>query len=152
VAGAFELDGGDVPQHMQHPQNPGLLSPTYQTPSADDKFVVAADEPATYGNRPQSGYYSPYDHSPRVSGEHTYQPYSRSDYGNPQASELDNSYSGATNYPPPIPPKTPIQGHAAPRRNSPRTSPQQGGGMPLPYPVSDGPPPIINLARKPELR
>lgn len=153
VAGAFELDGGDVPAHLQHPHNPGLLSPTYQTPSADDKFVVAADEPATYSTRPQSGYYSPYDHSPRVSGEHTYQPYSRQDFGNPQASELDNSsYGGAANYPPPIPPKTPIQGHAAPRRNSPRTSPQQGGGVPLPYPVNDGPPPIINLARKPELR
>lgn len=143
VAGAFELPAEDVPAHMQHSPNPGLLSPTYQSPSADDKFVVMADEPAIYGERPSSGYYSPHGHSPRPSGEYSYQGYGR-------PSELD-SYGGggAGNMPPPIPPKTPIQGHAAPASGR-RTSPQ--GGMPLPYPTSDGPPPIINTARKPELR
>lgn len=141
VAGAFELPAEDVPTHMQHSPNPALLSPTYQTPSADDKFVVTADEPAIYGERPSSGYYSPHGYSPRVSSE--YHPYGR-------PSELD-SYGGggAANMPPPIPPKTPIQGHAAPASGR-RMSPQ--GGVPLPYPTNDGPPPIINTARKPELR
>lgn len=144
VPGAIELAAEDVPPHMQQQHSPGLLSPTYHSPSADDKFVVTADEPAVYGDGRNSGYYSPYDYSPRVSNE-----YSR--YGQPQASEL-GSYGpggGHNTLPPPIPPKTPIQGHARPaggRQHSPH------GGVPLPYPTSDGPPPIVNLARKPELR
>ena len=40
--------------------------------------------------------------------------------------------------PPPLPPKTPIDD---PRRRS---------SGPLPYPLEDGPPPMVNMARKPE--
>lgn len=44
--------------------------------------------------------------------------------------------------PPPLPPKTPIQdGLAAP-----------GGRVTPPYPLYDGPPPAVNMARKPEYR
>jgi hypothetical protein len=152
VAGAFELAAEDVPAHMQHRPSPGLLSPTYHRPSEDDKFVVMADEPAIYGERPTSGYSnydygSPYGHSPRVSSE-----YSRPNYARPDGSDLlgAGAGGGAANLPPPLPPKTPIQGHAAPARK--QHSPQHQGGVQLPYPASDGPPPIVNLARKPELR
>lgn len=146
VPGAFELPAGDVPTHMQHMPSPGLLSPTYQRPSDDDKFVVRADEPAIYAERPTPGYSSldhpsPYSHSPRVSSEYTRPNYASSD-------GLDILGVGAvSNIPPPLPPKTPIQGPAASVK---KYSPQSG--VPLPYPTSDGPPPIVNLARKPELR
>ncbi|KAI9704588.1 MAG: hypothetical protein M1820_005501 [Bogoriella megaspora] len=46
--------------------------------------------------------------------------------------------------PPPIPPKTPIQKMGS---LSLRGYPATGG---LPYPVEDGPPPVVNMARKPE--
>lgn len=146
VSGAFELPAEDVPPHMQARPSPGLLSPQYQRPSDDDKFVVMADEPALYSHdRPTSGYSSSNhqstysQHSPRVSSE-----YNRPSYGN------DIYSPGGGALPPPVPPKTPIQGHAVPTKYSPKQ--QQGGAVPLPYPTSDGPPPIVNLARKPELR
>lgn len=145
VFGAVELPAEAVQLHMQHSLNPSLLSPTYHRPSEDDKFVVAADEPAIYGEQPHSGYesfdhYSPYGHSPRVSGE-----YARPNYARPDGSDILGAGAGS-NVPPPLPPKTPIQGHTPPhRKQSPRTSQ-------LPYPASDGPPPVVNLARKPELR
>jgi len=45
--------------------------------------------------------------------------------------------------PPPLPPKTPIQEPGMPMgRNRP----------PVPYPLEDGPPPVVNLARKPEYK
>ena len=43
--------------------------------------------------------------------------------------------------PPPLPPKTPIEEHATER-----------GRPPLPYPLDDGPPPAVNMARKPDYR
>jgi hypothetical protein len=45
--------------------------------------------------------------------------------------------------PPPLPPKTPIKDAAVPAGR---------GRPPLPYPVDDGPPPPVNMARKPEFR
>ncbi|KAH8589470.1 patatin-like phospholipase [Bisporella sp. PMI_857] len=45
--------------------------------------------------------------------------------------------------PPPLPPKTPIAGEPA---NAGR------GRPPLPYPIDDGPPPAVNMARKPDYR
>jgi len=59
--------------------------------------------------------------------------------------------------PPPLPPKTPLSYPDMTVPQSPRTftnivalgkSPPRGGS--LPYPDTDGPPPIVNLARKPE--
>jgi hypothetical protein len=44
--------------------------------------------------------------------------------------------------PPPLPPKTPIPEQGLPVRSRP----------PLPYPVDDGPPPAVNMARKPDYR
>ncbi len=51
--------------------------------------------------------------------------------------------------PPPLPPKTPIQDNAslvAPRVGMGRPRPQ------LPYPDDDGPPPVVNMARKPDYK
>jgi hypothetical protein len=44
--------------------------------------------------------------------------------------------------PPPLPPKTPIQDMGT-------NMPMGRGRPPLPYPVDDGPPPAVNMARKP---
>jgi hypothetical protein len=41
--------------------------------------------------------------------------------------------------PPPLPPKTPIPGQARPKPTA-------------PYPIDDGPPPVVNMARKPDYR
>ncbi|PMD44499.1 FabD/lysophospholipase-like protein [Hyaloscypha variabilis F] len=46
--------------------------------------------------------------------------------------------------PPPLPPKTPIPGQESTVSMRPRP--------PLPYPVDDGPPPVVNMARKPDYR
>lgn len=145
VPGAIELPAEDVPSysHQQSRPNSQLLSPNYQRPSEDDKFIVSADDPHMYDNqRPTSGYSydsPPYGYSPRPSAE-----YGRPNYSRPDGSEI----LGATGplQAPPRPPKTPLQGHATPARPNPQ------GGVQLPYPDSDGPPPMINLARKPELR
>lgn len=45
--------------------------------------------------------------------------------------------------PPPLPPKTPIQDPGLPMGR---------GRPPLPYPLDDGPPPAVNMARKPDYR
>lgn len=142
VEGAVELPAGDVPHYQQnsafgirppsqHQSNhSGLLGPHgYRRPSDDDKFVVQADDPYAYDS-PNSWQndVNPYGamDSQRVSGETP-----RISVDAPRPS------------PPPLPPKTPIP--QAPISRPP-------GGMPLPYPDTDGPPPIVNLARKPELR
>lgn len=46
--------------------------------------------------------------------------------------------------PPPLPPKTPIPGQESTVSMRPRP--------PLPYPVDDGPPPAVNMARKPDYK
>ena len=57
------------------------------------------------------------------------------------------------NQPPPLPPKGPIrQGNGLPPLSpTPQSTPYGYPKFPLPYPDTDGPPPIINLARKPNL-
>jgi hypothetical protein len=143
VHGAIELPAGDVPQYQQnhafgirppsqHRPDAGLLSPHgYGRLSDDDKFVVQADDPHVYDapNSWQNDIY-PYGaiDAQRVSGE------------TPRIS-VDAPRASA----PPLPPKTPIPQAATPVSRPP-------SAMPLPYPDTDGPPPIVNLARKPELR
>ncbi|KIW02961.1 uncharacterized protein PV09_05624 [Verruconis gallopava] len=144
VVGAVELPGEDVPPHMQQHPNPRLLSPTYHRPSEDDKFIVMADEPAIYVERPTSSHHSRYDYSPRASSEQT-----RTSISRPDGSSILSS-SVASNHPPPVPPKTPIQGHS--ESTSIRSTATPQGVVQPPYPTSDGPPPIVNLAKKPELR
>ncbi len=47
--------------------------------------------------------------------------------------------------PPPLPPKTPIPGSGV-------DAPQGRIRPPLPYPIDDGPPPAVNMARKPDYK
>lgn len=131
----------------------------YPTGSAlHDKFtVMAPDEypPSSHPQspRPQSAHpQSAADTTPpRRSHELQYQ--SNSNRQTPQSS-FNNSprrshedQSRPLNAAPPLPPKTPIP-HFSPRISSASTvvSPISV----LPYPDTDGPPPVVNTARKPE--
>jgi hypothetical protein len=143
VPGAIELPAGEVDVPYERPQSQWLSPQSYHRPSDGDKFLVTADDPHTFEPR-RSGEGHPYRRShdsPRRSAEH------QAGYGN------EGSRPSTT--PPPLPPKTPIQHNVAvggaplpPSSHSRLPS----GGVPLPYPDTDGPPPIVNIARKPELR
>ncbi|KAI9725409.1 MAG: hypothetical protein M1828_003259 [Chrysothrix sp. TS-e1954] len=67
-------------------------------------------------------------------------------YSQSQSSELVSPPTATSTGPPPLPPKTPVNGHGDGRQSfgSPRPP------APLPYPDTDGPPPPVNMARKPE--
>ena len=142
----FELSGEEAPgagfspippSHVSMPRPPGVNPPyprhDMRVPSPQDKFIAVPGEDrhsrvsSELPSR-RSGEYqldSPYDVSPRRSGE---------DYGRPDA--------------PPIPPKTPINdpGNLRPPYAA-RPSPKK---PPLPYPDFDGPPPPVNKALKPK--
>ena len=131
---AIELPGGEEPQLVPRPlSRPGPIYPgsqphPYQRVSTpNDKFaVMSSDE-----------YPQPIDDNP------------------PRLSD-DNSFRGSNEYQrteaPPLPPKTPIT-HQSPRAaRGQQPSPRGNGNVPppLPYPDDDGPPPAVNMARKPE--
>ncbi|KAF2268484.1 FabD/lysophospholipase-like protein [Lojkania enalia] len=151
---AVELPAEDVvPQFYQH--DPAYLEPSsnYQRRPSNDKFLVVSDEYP----QPVSS-----DLPPRHSGELV----SGGRRSNEQFTHGSNSIDNSPRLsfeephrvsPPPRPPKTPLQnetGQGAP----PLPAMPSGGaklsrppkGIPLPYPDTDGPPPIVNKARKPE--
>ncbi|KAF2730105.1 FabD/lysophospholipase-like protein [Polyplosphaeria fusca] len=147
---AVELPAEEVqPQHYHH--DPGHLyahSDNYRFSSDVDKFVlVSSDEypqPVTA------------DMPPRHSGELV---------SHRRSHEQFNSVNGSPRMsldePPPRPPKTPLQSDGKPARLPPqgppppvpssgRSTPRPNKSVQLPYPDLDGPPPIVNKARKPE--
>ena len=135
---AIELPSGEDPPLMPRPlSKPGPMYPgdrpySYQQVSTpDDKFTITSSDelpqPADEAQR-------------RYSEEQLHQ--GRNSYQRPES-----SYEA-----PPLPPKTPIpyrDAHAARRHVS---NPRGNGNVPppLPYPDTDGPPPMVNMARKPE--
>ena len=118
----------------QYPVNPP--HPYEREPREEDKFIVIAPDqyPPTSGDLPY-----------RASSEQQYQEdrYSNQSYV-PSPRRSHEGYGAGT--PPPLPPKNPI------RRFSDGTEQmrQQDGRIQLPYPDNDGPPPVVNFARKPE--
>ena len=131
---AIELPSGDdtplVPRPLSRPGPiyPGSQPHHYQRVSTpNDKFaIMSSDE-----------YPQPTDEAQQRSSE-------------------DHSYRGSNEYhrgeAPPLPPKTPIQ-HLDPRTHRRHNSnPRRDEKVPppLPYPDTDGPPPAVNMARKPE--
>lgn len=145
--------------HNQH--HPAMLSPSSyhnRRPSDYDKFaVVSSDE----FPQPVSS-----DLPPRHSGE-LVSPNRRSNEqfttGPGGVSSIHSSprlsfEEQLRQDPPPRPPKTPLQTDAKPASAlGPPSSPPPNSRLPrppqgvqLPYPDTDGPPPIVNKARKPE--
>jgi hypothetical protein len=135
-AGAVELAGEDTPIYSPYSpyQRQSLNSPyVYQQGvKSEDKFMGVPGEPS----------------QPRMSAEGPYR-ISHENLGHDQPHQQHSPASSDLGYnrsePPPLPPKTPI--------NNPEQHPAMGrsnGKSFLPYPDTDGPPPIVNKLRKPE--
>ncbi|KAL9127637.1 MAG: hypothetical protein Q9217_003528 [Psora testacea] len=136
---AVELPSEDVPSLMprplsrQGPQYPNARPLTYPQASSsnlDEKYMVVASEEFP---QPTGEQTTPEEKSFRASNE----------YNRPGSHEA-----------PPLPPKTPIafNGRPAARRHHPGPGPHPAHSNvppPLPYPDTDGPPPAVNMARKP---
>ncbi|KAF2478106.1 FabD/lysophospholipase-like protein [Lindgomyces ingoldianus] len=149
---AIELPAEEVIPHYYQQNHSNLLAPSsfHHRPLDNDKYIMSADD-----------YPQPVSSEipPRHSGE-LVSPYRRS--GEQFTHERASSHSSprlSFDEPPPRPPKTPLQGETKPMRlNSPPTIPPAGSTLSrplqgvLPYPDTDGPPPVVNKARKPELR
>ncbi|KAL8735284.1 MAG: hypothetical protein Q9181_002859 [Wetmoreana brouardii] len=143
IPNAVELPGEDPPSLYPRPlsrpgpQYPAQYShPFEQITSPQDKFtIISSDQP------PPS-----VDITPRLSEDSSFRPSSEL-YGSdrPRAEEPRRSFDSV---PPPVPPKTPMQYHDDPRRH---TVPHRTNNpASLPYPDTDGPPPVVNMARKPQ--
>lgn len=146
---AVELPGDDTPSFhprplsMPGPQFPA--SPRYsyqQAVTSQDKFaVLSANDKPPYGDHtppPSSQEFPPSRHYD------AYQPYRSNDSNGPSPRRSHEAQA------PPLPPKTPI---STPDHDNIRTytAPQRSHDpVILPYPDDDGPPPAVNMARKPE--
>ena len=131
--------------HVQFANHPAHSYAHLAAP--DDKFAVLPDDShsqiSDMTSHPRvSGEVSRSGDSPRIS--------SSSMVPSPRRSHEAQVRGEA----PPIPPKTPIpypnHGDRPPAWSAPAVSPRSPVGHRLPYPDSDGPPPLVNLARKPE--
>ncbi|KAF2795320.1 FabD/lysophospholipase-like protein [Melanomma pulvis-pyrius CBS 109.77] len=142
---AVELPAEDVaPQPYRH-QDPELLSAHYRRTSDNDKYVVVSSD--EYPQAVSS------EIPPRHSGELTTHRRSGEQFTQGAVSSVHSSPRPSYDEfrrqsPPPLPPKTPLQGEVRPVSNSKPSRPPPGA--PLPYPDTDGPPPVVNKARKPE--
>ena len=153
---AYELPGGNVPRPNSPWQQQGsrASTPRYyqQAPSSQDKFtVITSDEfPQVVDSVPprRSGELSP----TRASNDFYTPPRSSSGsmLSSPRRSGDGREQAGPSA--PPLPPKTPLpypDDHDTPTERLLRVV-NGGQGYKLPYPETDGPPPVVNLARKPE--
>ena len=145
------VDYRPTSQRYSNPQRPYLMSSSTQ-----DKFTVMAPDEYPATAHPQSVHpQSPHPQSAveslpqRRSHEIQYQ--SNSNRQTPQSS-FNNSprrshedQSRPPNTAPPLPPKTP-KPHFSPRMSNTSVV----ASPTLPYPDTDGPPPLVNMARKPE--
>jgi hypothetical protein len=156
---AVELPAEDVVSQPYRQQDPDLLSAHYGRASDYDKYVVVSDE---YPQPVTS------DIPPRHSGEYNSKRRSGDQFTHGAVNSISSVNSSPQigdgewrrQSPPPLPPKTPLQGekpghhhslsgsHNLPHVNTSPARPPPGG--PLPYPDTDGPPPVVNKARKPE--
>lgn len=140
---AVELPGEDPPSLYPRPlsrpgpQYPAVYPhPLEQVIGPDEKFTIVSSDEA-----PQS-----VDITPRISEDSSFRPSSEL-YGSDRPYD-DYPRRSSASVPPPLPPKTPIQHYDDPRRH---TMPYRiDHRAPLPYPDTDGPPPVVNMARKPQ--
>ncbi|KAF2747148.1 FabD/lysophospholipase-like protein [Sporormia fimetaria CBS 119925] len=176
---AIELPAEDVHPGMQaqYQHHPAMLTPTTYPPppnvpprsprrvSQNDKFpAVSSDEypqPVTPLDPRHSGEFTSnrrsqeqFSYSGNVSSMHSSPRLSFDE----QQQQQQQQQQQHRNSPPPRPPKTPLQSDVAPAPLGPLPPIPSAGstlsghpqGVRLPYPVEDGPPPMVNKARKPE--
>ncbi|KAI9717415.1 MAG: hypothetical protein M1812_004767 [Candelaria pacifica] len=146
---AVELPGTIVPKPLPD-RRLGLQYPPpqqyQQVPSSDDKFtVISSDE-----------FPQPVNATPPQRRSHEGRP-SVQDFGadprSTSGSVIPSPRRSADERrtPPPLPPKTPIQYVDGREGRNNYYAPPRGNGAPrLPYPDTDGPPPLVNMARKPQ--
>jgi hypothetical protein len=168
VAVELPAEPTDIPQldsrpSQRQPALPPRLQQYQQYPSADDKFAVL-DEPQRPSYSPTSSHapYSPisqissYAASPQQ-GRPSFDSYN---YNRPDQADVPaplhprhrvSSGSGSSSGPP-IPPKTPISQVDGASYGLPIRPPRESPRAPLPYPDTDGPPPAVNIANKPQFR
>jgi hypothetical protein len=150
------------PQPLSRPpQAPPATRPAaaHRPGSDDDKFIVQAPTPNEYSNH----YNNSAPHPPRRSHEQVTAPTvtvtpppARPGVSPPPPppppSASIQQRPPPSNSPPPLPPKTPLYASARPAvpggMQAVLTRPP--AGVSLPYPDNDGPPPVVNTARKPE--
>lgn len=149
---AIELPSEDVPSMY-----PRLLSkpgPQYPAPNTaypvryehneQDKFTIEPDDPPQYFRHgPRTSQDLPFRNSSELPV--TERPYTvHGSVPTPRVSE--DGYRRTE--PPPLPPKTPIHFYGDERRHT--SPPRANEHTYLPYPDTDGPPPVVNMASKPE--
>lgn len=119
--------------------SPPALSPAVRPPPPDDepdRLIVTAPTPAQY--RVAAGT----DKIAIMGADE----YPRRQQRDPIAQPVMHPYQPHRIEPPPLPPKTPLPEKQAPGGRRP-------SGILPPYPLDDdGPPPVVNMARKPEYR
>lgn len=160
---AVELPAMDLPPipsgrfSTYGPQYP--MYPFHENTTPQDKFtIVSSDEPSppgyTNGDVSKAKVSSderPPRQSSELPGNNVNLPAKPSTPNNtpmPGLPSRNAEQNEQSRLPPPLPPKTPIQTTGRPGQKE-TSSPRQHG--PLPYPDDDGPPPVVNMARKPEL-
>jgi hypothetical protein len=148
---AVELPAEPVDESQVHPAHRTHLAPSRANQRgsfSNEKYIISPEDyplppsasttavaSPTSHHRPSMEYTSPYRRSHELypGGQHS-----------PEAPSPRRSGEDV-NGPPPIPPKTPIQ-----QPGVPSTHYRHHSGNPLPYPDTDGPPPVVNMARKPQ--
>ena len=155
---AVELPG-DEGRVYESPRANNLHGPRYaHVSTSQDKFSIVspieAGPPSAGGALPQRTEHGQSDN--RLSAVSAGSP-----APSPRRSHESQGRAETSGQAPPLPPKTPIQGHRAPIAASGPDTPispiqtfQRQTTMPkkLPYPDDDGPPPAVNMAGKPEFR
>ncbi|KAI9683687.1 MAG: hypothetical protein M1829_004992 [Trizodia sp. TS-e1964] len=126
-----ELAGVELPATRPHTR----------TPSAEqqDKYaIISSDE-----------YPQPMPYSPALPPRTPTHPRTSSSSFAPSPRRSSEMFLGEPQHPPPRPPKTPIPRESGEEHREWRAGYVRPGGV-LPYPDNDGPPPVVDLARKPE--
>ena len=134
---AIELPSGEDPPLMPRPLSkpgpmyPGIRPYSYQVSSPDDKFTITSSDEFPQAVEEAGRRYP--EEKP-IQGRNSYQ-------------RPESDYEA-----PPLPPKTPIPHRDAPaaRGHFSNARGNSNAPPPLPYPDTDGPPPVVNMARKPE--
>lgn len=142
--GAVELPAstGDLqpPYSTHRPGSAPYSADSHSIASSQDKFMVVPEEM----NSPRRSHELPY----RASSE-------KFSYTSPTGApprHSSNDYAYPPTEPPPRPPKTPINEGGPPPSYHQAMPARPNGNVRLPYPDTDGPPPIVNKLRKPEYR
>jgi hypothetical protein len=146
-AGYVELPASLGPDHLHapYPDQRGAQAP-YPTDSSSiassqDKFMVLPEDTSSPRRSAELAYRGSQERFSHLSSP-----------SGPQHMQSGSEHSYTAMEPPPRPPKTPINDGPPPPPRQFQIAPRPNGHSRLPYPDTDGPPPMVNKLRKPEYR